>query len=54
MILPPIDPDIPASEGDDFDGANPRCPSCLATMGPLDTRRGPVWLCQECGTIKTA
>lgn len=52
MILPPIDPDIPAWDGDDFDGMSPRCAQCLATMEPRTTTRGERWTCPQCGAIK--
>ncbi|MFA4897671.1 MAG: hypothetical protein WC591_14715 [Microbacterium sp.] len=52
MILPPIDPDTPFSEGDDFDGVSPRCPECLATMEPHQGARGEHWKCPQCGAVK--
>lgn len=52
MILPPVDPDIPASNGDDFDGMSPQCSACLATMEPQPTARGERWTCPQCRTSK--
>lgn len=48
MILPPIDPDIPMSQDDDFDGMSPRCPECVATMVPQQSDRGEWWACPQC------
>lgn len=52
MILPPVDPDLPISDGDDLDGMNPRCPECLATMEPQSIGRGERWMCLQCGVSK--
>lgn len=52
MLLPPLDPDISASNGDDLDGMSPRCSECLATMEPRRLHRGERWTCPECGASK--
>lgn len=52
MILPPIDPDIPMSNDDDFDGMSPRCSECLGTMEPRQTERGERWECPSCGAVR--
>lgn len=50
MILPPVDPDIPFSDDDDFEGSAPNCERCLIPMELKDSH----WFCPECGTAKLA